>query len=204
MAQCAQSLASHGRRGLPPANPPSSAAHPGNTRTGSRRIASPNDRPSLAARRSIASTAQVPAQPPMVDLHPLSADQDQLLRVSQERLISAGERFRRRASLPSGSRATHPSRHATAHCLPDYRLTCGRAGRFMRQFCRIRTTMPELSSAGTSSRNASVCLVSHRSHENLATSTMAFNQSNAAHAPLDASSPRKRHMHKCERGAPGL
>jgi hypothetical protein len=95
-----------------------------------------------------------PAQAFVVDFDPLAAYQDQPVGMGQEPLD-----FGRRESF-TVERHVHAEVGA---CAPIVALTCGRAGRFIRQLAGIRTATPALSSAGTSFRNCSACCGLQRS-----------------------------------------
>lgn len=124
----------------------------------SMRIASPNDRPSLAARRSIASNLSSVRRRPSwsisTHLPRIRANPSECAR---SRLISAAERLSPSSvtSMRKSSSASSPK--CDGACPPTVAFTCGRAGRFIRQLAGIRTATPALSIAGTSFRNCSAC-----------------------------------------------
>ena len=120
------------------------------------RMASPNDRPSAAARRSIASNRlsvrlsrswSISTHWPRINASPSPC--------ASKRLISAFVSASPSSvtSMQKSSSASSPS--CAGALAPTVAFTCARAGRFIRQFAGIRTTTPAASSAGTSLRNCS-------------------------------------------------
>ena len=123
----------------------------------SMRIASPNDRPSVEARRSTASNCsrvwlnrawststhlpRIKAKPVRMGKEPLDLGRRQRLAVERHLHLEVEKSIDARVDggLP-----------------PTVAFTWGRAGRFMRQLAGMRTTTPALSSAGASLRIAAL------------------------------------------------
>ncbi len=112
-----------------------------------------------AARRSIASNcSSVRLQSLAIDLDPLAADQGEAVGL-REQLLDLGPRSasRRRASRPSGSRAAHPARAATAPCRRPWPSPAGAPGGSCASSPASARPRRRLRAPGTSFRNCSAC-----------------------------------------------